>query len=416
LTRRRDPSWDTCRLSEIIARLDGGVSVRASDSPCDNGHPGVLKVSAVYDGRFFPEENKAVLNGQRPATDLAIEPGDLLISRANTPDLVGACGIARTAHANLYPPDKLWKVRLADPDRDSVEWLALVLCSPDVRTELRNRASGTGRAMKNISKEAFLAIPVRRPPRDAQDAIVRVLKPFADLDELLDRLISAKGRLRDGLAQALLTGRRRLPAFAGEEWEEVKLGDLLERVDRHVQWSDDAMYRLVSVRRRSGGFFDRGSKRGREILTKTMKTTKAGDFVIARMQVLHGAMTVTPPEFDGANVYDSYLTFVPRDPRRLRMPFLGWLSTRPNMYYMAFRSSYGVAIEKMTFHLPWFLDESITVPKSIDEQSAIADILDEATREIDALTRLREAVAKQKRGLMQQLLTGRLRVPEVSDA
>jgi len=63
--------------------------------------------------------------------------------------------------------------------------------------------------------------------------------------------------------------------------------------------------------------------------------------------------------------------------------------------------------------LRWSEFERIKAPcPERDEQSAIADILDAATREIDALTRLREAVAKQKRGLMQQLLAGRLRVPE----
>ena len=57
-------------------------------------------------------------------------------------------------------------------------------------------------------------------------------------------------------------------------------------------------------------------------MTKVMKTTNVGDFVIAQMQAVHGAITVTPPPSDGKYVSRSYSTFVAKDPAKLHMPFL----------------------------------------------------------------------------------------------
>jgi len=214
--------------------------------------------------------------------------------------------------------------------------------------------------------------------------------------------------------QELLTGRKRLRAFAGQPWDKAHIGDLLKVVERHVDWSDDECYRLVSIRRRSGGFFDREKRFGRDILTKTLKTTKTGDFVLARMQVLHGAMATTPAEFNDAHVSDSYITFVPKDAKSLHMPFFGWLSKTKLMYHKTFLASYGVAIEKMTFCLPWFLRETVVLPPSIDEQRAIADVLDTAQREIELLNANRKQIHLLKRGLMQRLLTGQIRVEGVA--
>ena len=73
-------------------------------------------------------------------------------------------------------------------------------------------------------------------------------------------------------------------------------------------------------------------------------------------------------------------------------------------------ASYGVAIEKMTFNLAWYLKEEVTIPPSPKEQRRIAATLAAADREIDLLRRELELLRKQKRGLMQKLLTGKIRV------
>ena len=273
------------------------------------------------------------------------------------------------------------------------------------------RALANTGSQANLNAALIRGLDVIVPPKQEAPVIASIGDTYDRATDRISRLIRARRKLKRGLLQQLLTGLRRFPEFRKQPWVEVPIADLLREEERYVKWSDDDEYRLVSVRRRSGGFFDRERKRGKDIMTKTLKITRTGDFVLARMQVLHGAMTVTPPEFDGAHISDSYMTFVPRDSKTLWMPFFGYLSTTPLMYHKAFTSSFGVAIEKMTFHPRWWLTERVRVPQSVDEQKKIADVLHACDHELALLRTLHDALKEQKKGLMQKLLTGQVRVP-----
>lgn len=406
MTLRPPPDWEECELGDIIVSLDGGVSVLASDEPARNGQHGVLKVSAVYDGHFFPEENKRILNGQSVATTLHVRAGDLIISRANTPDLVGACGISRDNYPTLYLPDKLWRVALADPKRDSIEWLNHLLCSPRMRSELRTRANGSGRAMKNISKEALLAIPVLRPPPRVQDAIAKALAPFADAERLLDVLIDAKQRIRDGLAAELLTGRRRLPAFAARPWREVRLGEVTRESTRRNGERLDAD-RVMAVTKARGLTPMREHVMADSLLR--YKVLRPGGFAYNPMRLNIGSIARSSFKRD-VLVSPDYVVFEVSadalDPR-----FLDY--TRRTHAWRRFMAAAGSGGVRVRIYYDDLARMKLQLPDQ-EEQSAIADVLDTAFQELACLTMLRDATAKQKRGLMQGLLTGKIRIKEDS--
>ncbi len=285
---------------------------------------------------------------------------------------------------------------------------ALVAQKEQLRGLVNIAGHGTGR----LATEALSEHPIIFPAgRDEQHAIASVLSAWDRAIVQTAALIAAKERLKQGLMQQLLSGRRR---FKGSKanWSTCHIGDLLTEVRRYVSVEDDTSYRLVSVRRNSGGMFDREPRPGRDIGYSKLMTVETGDFLIARRQVIHGAMTIVRKRFHGAYVSDAYATLVPKPGVALHMPFLDILSRAPRMYYSAFRCSYGVAIEKMVFHLEWFLRETVCIPPTIEEQKRIADVLTELDREVRQLERRRAALQKQKRGLMQQLLTGKVRVSE----
>ena len=98
-------------LRNLLAPFDAGVSVNGTGRPAASGEIGVLKVSCVRDGLFFPQENKAVLDGERNRVAVSPKRGDILITRANTPDLIGACGLVDRNHPNLFLSDKIWLTR-----------------------------------------------------------------------------------------------------------------------------------------------------------------------------------------------------------------------------------------------------------------------------------------------------------------
>jgi type I restriction enzyme, S subunit len=167
---------------------------------------------------------------------------------------------------------------------------------------------------------------------------------------------------------------------------------------------------LVSIRRRSGGVFFREELNGGDIKTKVMKLVHTNDFLISRMQVVHGALGMVRTECDGMYASDSYDVLVAKDANRLHMPFLDWMSRLRSFWHLAYISSHGVHIEKMTFKLSDFMHEKILIPQDSNEQLAIAAILDTADQELALLRTQRQAIDQQKRGLMQRLLTAKLRV------
>ena len=91
------------------------------------------------------------------------------------------------------------------------------------------------------------------------------------------------------------------------------------------------------------------------------------------------------------------------------MEFFQWYSKTPYFYHQTYISSYGVHIEKMTFDFDTFLQLEMKLP-SIEEQTAIAQVLQAADIEINLLKARSEKFRAHKKGLMQQLLTGKVRL------
>jgi type I restriction enzyme S subunit len=264
-----------------------------------------------------------------------------------------------------------------------------------------------------VTQGAILQLKGFIPAVAEQRKIADILTTWDEALEKLDALIDAHERRKKALMQQLLTGRRRLKGFS-EPRKRFRFSELLEPNDRYVAFDDETTYSLLSIRRRSGGVFFREALQGCDIKTKVMKRVHTGDFLISRMQVVHGALGMVRSECNGMYASDSYDVLVCKNAGVLHMPFLDWLSRLRSFWHIAYISSHGVHIEKMTFKLSDFMHEKITIPSDIEEQRQIAAILDTADHQLNLLRAKRTAIEQQKRGLMQRLLTGKLRVQTLS--
>ncbi len=128
------------------------------------------------------------------------------------------------------------------------------------------------------------------------------------------------------------------------------------------------------------------------------------------MQIVHGASALVTADFDGFNISGSYIALVPKDQAKLDIEYFDWYSRTPYFYKLAYISSYGVHIEKMTFNLKSFLKQAILIPPSKAEQSAIVERLNSAEALIAVYRKQADALRQEKAALMQQLLTGKRRV------
>lgn len=244
---------------------------------------------------------------------------------------------------------------------------------------------------------------------DEQHRIDQILATWDQAIAAAERLLNNSLERKRGLARDLLQRKIRSKQFTSP-WLQLTFRDVLKEVKRRVEWDDDQDYPLISVRRRSEGAFHRETLKGSEILTKKLNYAYAGEFLISKMQVVHGAMAVVPDALDGMFISDSYLAFQSADEDRFDINFIGWLSTTQQTYKAVRRCSYGVHIEKMTFDVDMFLNEKFQMPADIEEQRFICSVLKQAESEAHTSKTHLEQLKREKAALMSQLLTGKRRV------
>jgi type I restriction enzyme S subunit len=177
-------------------------------------------------GAFREDENKAVPAGVDFNPDYEIRTGDILVSRANTEEYVGAPVLVDRCRRHLLLSDK--SLRLVPSGRLNSRWLYYLLSSPAIRREISRRATGTKDSMRNISQETLASIHVQVPPLAEQDRIV------AALEEHLSRLDAAVVSTVAAAHKAAGLRRRTLadlvaPGSSGS-WKKYRLEDVATAV------------------------------------------------------------------------------------------------------------------------------------------------------------------------------------------
>lgn len=143
-------------------------------------------------------------------------------------------------------------------------------------------------------------------------------------------------------------------------WVEKPIGDVLSETKRSIVLEDNQRYELVTVKRRNQGVVSRGYLLGRDILVKNYSQLEAGDFLISKRQVVHGATGIVPEYLNGAIVSNEYLVAVGNS--MITTEFLTILSSLPDLRPKFFLSSYGVDIEKLFFDAEDWKKRTVTIP------------------------------------------------------
>ena len=157
-------------MGDLVARISAGKSYGGSSRPAALDEWGIIKVSAMTWGEFDAAENKSVPN-QSVDPRFEIKPGDLLVSRANTSEYVGASVLVREVRPRLLLSDK--SLRLTPRPGVSAEWLWRALQAPSARRQISAHATGTKDSMRNISQVALTNIALPEVDSDSQRSALR---------------------------------------------------------------------------------------------------------------------------------------------------------------------------------------------------------------------------------------------------
>jgi type I restriction enzyme S subunit len=394
--------WCTRELGEICKIVSGGTPHKAQANYWSGSIPWF---SAKDLKKFRLTDSIDTISAEGAAANCRLVPGNTVLILVRGMTLNKDVPVGITMRESAFNQDLK---ALLPNDSVSTEFLAYALAArkKHLLALVDRSGHGTGRLQTELLESFLVALP----PLPEQGRIAALLGTWERAIERQEQLLTTKQQYNQGLMQQLLTGKQRFKRFAGEEWKTYRLSDLLERVFRPVTLSDDAALDLISIRRRAGGLFFRGSFTAREFKTLDLNRIETGDFLVSKRQVTHGALAMVRQPFDGMHVSNEYVIFRSKAPEKLYMPFLDWLSRSQRMWHMAYLASNGVHIEKLIFDAHDFLKEKIAIPPSLEEQQQIVDLLETSDTEMRLLTQELTAMKDQKRGMMQKLLTGKVRV------
>ena len=177
--------WKKITLKHIITKIESGVSVNAELIQAENDEFGVLKTSSVSSNYFIPSENKRVDIEEYNRVSCPVKADTIIVSRMNTPELVGAAGYCSQDIPTIFLPDRLWQVHF-DKSKLFVKFGWYYLISSPIKAYYSSLSSGTSSSMQNISQPQFCKAFFLLPPIPEQQSIASYLESkCSDIDALI---------------------------------------------------------------------------------------------------------------------------------------------------------------------------------------------------------------------------------------
>ncbi|WP_350647445.1 restriction endonuclease subunit S [Pseudomonas sp. HY13-MNA-CIBAN-0226] len=317
------------------------------------------------------------------------QSGDLIMSRNAT---VGEVAQVEEWHPPFAMGQDVCLLRKKSKNY-STSYLQTVFKSPVIVNQLTNLMVGS--TFKRINVEQIRNFSVPMPPVHEQRAIGGILSDMDALISGLDQLIAKKRDIKQATMQQLLSGKQRLPGFSGERVVK-RLGDLanIKTGSRNNQDKvQDGQYPFF-VRSATVENINSFSLDCEAILVPGEGNIGSiFHYINGRFDVHQRVYAITQfaPDTSGKFVY-LYMT----------------------MHFGAHAMQNSVKATVDSLRLPTFQSFEITLPPSKDEQSAITTILSDMDRELATLETRRDKARELKLGMMQELLTGRIRLSQSS--
>ena len=183
------------KLSRYIKELRAGKSL-AGKTKCKNK---VLKTGAATFGFFDKEQYKYYPVEYVPNPLHKVEDGDVIISRMNTPELVGSCSYVFEAPDDMYYPDRLWKTIITEDTNPIFLWQ--LMWQQDIRKQIKENSFGTSGTMNNISKVKLLNIKAIDVPLELQNQFASFVQEIDKSRSRIQKSLEASQELFDSLMQ-----------------------------------------------------------------------------------------------------------------------------------------------------------------------------------------------------------------------
>lgn len=407
------PTLPTRPLGQLLRRPPR-YGINAAAVPLGPQLPTYLRITDIDEsGRFAPNPKVGV--DHAGASNYRLAPGELVFARTGAS--VGKSYLYDPADGELIYAGFLINVA-PDPARLNPKYLSLIAQTKEYWDWIARTSVRSGQPGVNGREYATLPVPV--PDIAVQDAIAGVMTDVDNLITGLERLYAKKQAIKQGMLQQLLTGKTRLPGFT-DSWVETRLGSV-GKCMRGVAYNPGQdlsaadrpfTVRLLRSNNVQDGQIDRnGLQFVHQRCVSTAQFLEPGDIVIC-MANGSRALVGKAAMFEATRSKHRYTFGAFMGAFRTDKSLASSRFVAEAMRTYAFRNWLDVILSGSSINnlRPGDVEGFVAQMPELDEQTAIAAVLGDADREIQVLsTRLSKATAI-KQGMMQELLTGRTRLP-----
>lgn len=396
------------KLLHLIDLAKDGISNGVFNDPEKReGKFKLINVVDLYEEPYIKTEKLSFLAiSEKEYENNKAEYCDLFFTRSSLKlEGIAHCNVLLSKEENITYDGHIMKISPASEIIDPL-YLRYYCISERARNFFMRLAKHT--TMTTIGQKDIAKLPVPIPKRNEQDKIVSIIKIWDEAISKTEKLIKAKKRYKKGFMQRLLSGKVRFQEFEGEDWVEVKLKKFFKPFSVKNKENEDLP--ILSCSKVHGitlqsNIFDK------RVASKDIKRYKIvdKDDLIYDPMLLWDASIGFLKEVDRGVISPAYNTFKFKVNSGYR-PFFEYLFDTHYMRYNYKAISQGTNRRRRKAPAEAFLGIDIKVPKSIQEQKMITTVLGTLTEEIELLAQEITLYQKQKKGLMQQLLTGKMRV------
>ena len=407
--------WEVFPVEAIADVKTGpfGSALHAEDY-VEDGTP-IITVEHLGETRLTRQNlPKVSEEDRRRLSAYSMQEGDIVFSRVGSVD--------RNAYVTEAENGWLFSGRIlrlrAKSAELSTQYLGYYFKSEDTRERIRNIA--VGQTMASLNTKLMKAFKVVLPTLEEQKKIASLLSTIDTLIAALEKQITKKKAIKQGAMQDLLTGKRRLPGFKGE-WETFVFGDIFDFIPNNAftraQMDDSGKVKNIhygDILTKFGAYISADSKYipyiAKEIDLSRFADKcylQSGDLVIADTaedETVGKALEVINVEYP---VLAGQHTLLCRPRARFAEKFLGYYLNAACYHDQLLPYIVGTKVSSIS--KVSVAQTKLVVPK-YEEQQAIADILFNMDSEIEALEQKLKKCRQVKQGMMQQLLTGKIRL------
>lgn len=332
-----------------------------------------------------------------------LEKGDLIFVRSNgNKELIGRVLYCENIKERVTYSGFTIRGRL-DSTNFIDKYCAYYCSSSLVKKQYMTNGGGTN--INNLSQEILSNVKITKPPIKDQERIVTIISTFDRLIDLKEKLLQEKKIIKKALMQQLLTGSKRLKGFEDNEKNIKRLKSYLQECTARNK--NNEIKRVLSVTN-SRGFIKQSEQFDRTIASADVseyKIVKNGEFGYNPSRVNVGSIDLLK-NFDDGLLSPMYVVFKTKEDNLLPAYLYQYFKSR-NFYEDMKNYLQGSVRQNLNFKA--LCQMKVFIP-SLEEQQAISNILTTADKEISLLEEKLEILRDQKKGLMQDLLTGKVMV------